>query len=142
MMFKSSSISEREKFLDCETINLKTEVGNLSELLIAKLYSVMATIPEIPVRVVKDLIEFSDRVSDLKGREFVVTGYCKIKSFKYLGPGVIESVEIVHYRDLQEYFNNGPGDPITRTFGRTNLPEEIEYCIKFRDVYSEVFLNS
>lgn len=95
----------------------------------------------IPVRLVKDLIEFSDTIPDLQGTGIKVFAYGKIKNIYWLAKDVIKSVEIVQYRNLEDYFNAGSGDPVSRLFGRTNLPAEIEFFINQKEEYPALFVN-
>ncbi|MNJ84282.1 hypothetical protein D3C87_17310 [compost metagenome] len=95
----------------------------------------------IPVRLVKDLIEFSDIIPDLQGMGLKVFSYGKIKKIYWLGKDIIKSVEIVQYRNLEDYFSEGSGDPISRSFGRTNLPAEIEFFINQEEEYPALFVK-
>ena len=95
----------------------------------------------IPVRLVKDLIEFSDIIPDLQGTGLKVFSYGKIKNIYWWGKGIVKSVEIVQYRNLEDYFNEGSGDPVSRSFGRTNLPAEIEFFINQKEQYPSLFVN-
>lgn len=95
----------------------------------------------IPVRLVKDLIEFSDIIPDVQGTGLKVFSYGKIKNIYWLATDVIKSVEIVQYRDLEDYFMEGTGDPVSRLFGRTNLPAEIEFFINQKEEYPALFVN-
>ncbi len=95
----------------------------------------------IPVRLVKDLIEFSDIIPDLQGIGLKVFSYGKIKKIYWLGKDIIKSVEIVQYRNLEDYFSEGTGDPVSRSFGRTNLPEEIRFFVDQKEEYPGLFLQ-
>lgn len=95
----------------------------------------------IPVRLVKDLIEFSDIIPDLQGIGLKVFSYGKIKNIYWLGKDIIKSVEIVQYRNLESYFSEGTGDPVSRLFGRTNLPAEIEFFINQEEEYPALFVK-
>lgn len=95
----------------------------------------------IPVRLVKDLIEFSDIIPDLQGIGVKVFSYCKIRDIQWLGQDIIKSVEIVQYRNLEDYFSEGAGDPVFRSFGRTNLPDEIRFFINQKEEYPSLFVN-
>jgi len=95
----------------------------------------------IPVRLVKDLIEFSDIIPDLQGIGLKVFSYGKIKNIYWLREDIIKSVEIVQYRNLEDYFNDGTGDPVSRSFGRMNLPAEIEYFVNQKEQYPSLFVN-
>lgn len=95
----------------------------------------------IPVRLVKDLIEFSDIIPDLQGIGLKVFSYGKIKNICWLGKDIIKSVEIVQYRNLEDYFSEGTGDPVFRSFGRTNLPAEIEFFINQEEEYPSLFVK-
>jgi hypothetical protein len=95
----------------------------------------------VPVRLVKDLIEFSDVIPDLQGIGVKVFAYCKIKEVYWLGDGMIKTVEIIQYRNLEDYFNEGTGDPVSRLFGRTNLPAEIEFFIDQQEEYPSLFVK-
>lgn len=94
-----------------------------------------------PVRLVKDLIEFSDIIPDLQGIGLKVISYGKIKQIYWLGKDIIKSVEIVQYRNLEDYFMDGTGDPVSRLFGRTNLPAEIEFFINQEEEYPALFVK-
>lgn len=94
-----------------------------------------------PVRLVKDLIEFSDTIPDLQGIGLKVFAYGKIKNIYWWGKDLIKTVEIVQYRNLEDYFNNGTGDPISRLFGRTNLPSEIEFFVNHKEEYPALFVK-
>lgn len=95
----------------------------------------------IPVRLVKDLIEFSDIIPDLQGMGLKVFSYGKIKKIYWLGKDIIKSVEIVQYRNLQDYFSEGTGDPVSRSFGRTNLPDEIRFFVDHEEEYPALFVS-
>ncbi len=95
----------------------------------------------IPVRLVKDLIEFSDIIPDLQGIGLKVFSYGKIKKIYWLGKDIIKSVEIVQYRNLEDYFSEGTGDPVSRSFGRTNLPEEIRFFVNHEEEYPALFVQ-
>ena len=92
----------------------------------------------IPVRLVKDLIEFSDTIPDLQGTGMKVFAYGKIKNIYWLAKDIIKSVE---NRNLEDYFKEGTGDPVSRQFGRTNLPAEIEFFINQKEEYPALFVN-
>ena len=95
----------------------------------------------IPVRLVKDLIEFSDIIPDLHGIGIKVFSYGKIKNISWLGKDIIKSVEIIQYRNLEDYFSDGKGDPVSRSFGRTNLPAEIEFFVTHEEEYPALFVK-
>lgn len=95
----------------------------------------------IPVRLVKDLIEFSDIIPDLQGTGLKVFSYGKIKNIYWWGKDIIKSVEIVQYRNLEDYFSDGAGDPVFRSFGRTNLPDEIRFFIDQKEQYPSLFVS-
>jgi hypothetical protein len=95
----------------------------------------------IPVRLVKDLIEFSDIIPDLQGIGLKVFSYGKIKTIYWLGKDIIKSVEIIQYRNLEDYFSEGSGDPVSRLFGRTNLPAEIEFFVNQKEEYPALFVK-
>ncbi|MGV3613317.1 MAG: hypothetical protein ACO1N0_20330 [Fluviicola sp.] len=95
----------------------------------------------IPVRLVKDLIEFSDIIPDLQGIGLKVFSYGKIKKIYWLGKDIIKSVEIVQYRNLEDYFSEGTGDPVCRSFGRTNLPDEIRFFVDHEEEYPSLFVG-
>lgn len=95
----------------------------------------------VPVRLVKDLIEFSDTIPDLQGIGLKVFAYGKIKNIYWWKKDLIKTVEIIQYRNLEDYFNDGTGDPVSRLFGRTNLPAEIEFFVNHEEEYPSLFVK-
>jgi hypothetical protein len=95
----------------------------------------------IPVRLVKDLIEFSDIIPDTQGIGLKVFSYGKIKNIFWLKKDLIKTVEIIQYRNLEDYFSDGSGDPVSRLFGRTNLPAEIEFFVNHEEEYPSLFVH-
>lgn len=95
----------------------------------------------VPVRLVKDLIEFSDTIPDNQGVGLKVFSYGKIKNIYWLAKDIIKTVEIIQYRNLEDYFSDGSGDPVSRLFGRTNLPAEIEFFLNQEEEYPSLFVH-
>ncbi|AEA42405.1 hypothetical protein [Fluviicola taffensis] len=95
----------------------------------------------VPVRLVKDLIEFSDTIPDNQGVGLKVFSYGKIKNTYWLAKDIIKTVEIIQYRNLEDYFSDGSGDPVSRLFGRTNLPAEIEFFLNQEEEYPSLFVH-
>lgn len=95
----------------------------------------------VPIRLVKDLIEFSDTIPDLQGIGLKVFAYGKIKNIYWWKKDLIKTVEIIQYRNLEDYFSDGTGDPVSRFFGRTNLPAEIEFFVNHEEEYPSLFVK-